>query len=221
MRPWDQQVKRLSAFGQGAFVLLLDVSFLEDEGVFDEALRSVREERRKKVLSHALGGGARLCLGAGLLMQLGLQELTGKDSWEIRMGEEGKPYLAEGKGFFNLSHSGTLAMGIFSDREVGCDVQEIVAEERIEKIYRRFFHPEEISYLDGQPKEERVRAFTRLWSLKESFVKASGEGLKRSFDSFCISLEPGPMVRGGECLLWEIPWEGYAISAAMDQGQRG
>ena len=38
--------------------------------------------------------------------------------------------------------------------------------------------------------DRRGLLFTKLWTLKETFVKATGEGLRRSLDDFSFMLDP-------------------------------
>ena len=43
----------------------------------------------------------------------------------LKYGEYGKPYLASGDLFFNLSHCGDMVVCAVCDREVGVDIQRI------------------------------------------------------------------------------------------------
>ena len=58
---------------------------------------------------------------------------------------------------------------------------------------------------------DRPAAFYRLWTLKEAFLKATGEGLSRPMSSVEFDMSPGRPVRliGGEQNLPD--WEGCAI----------
>ena len=86
----------------------------------------------------------------------------------IIYGHNGKPYLKSGELFFNLSHSaGQLVCGV-SDEEIGVDIQKICSKPRVAK---KICQPDELEQIKS-PED-----FTRVWTLKESFVKANGEGL--------------------------------------------
>lgn len=99
--------------------------------------------------------------------------------------EGGKPYLLHQKSvFFNISHSGTYVVCGISDAEIGVDV-ECVKKNRLE-VAKRFFHPAEWKILQDKKEEERNILFYRYWCAKESFLKYTGEGLKRSLASFRI-----------------------------------
>ena len=105
----------------------------------------------------------------------------------IQTGPNGKPYLAECDLHFSLSHSGSWAACALSDTEIGLDIQKL--SEPREALLKRVFTEEERRYLMTSA-EKRV-AFARLWALKESYVKATGEGITRRFDSISLRLRDG------------------------------
>lgn len=104
---------------------------------------------------------------------------------EFIYGQYGKPYVRGNNIFFNLSHSGEYAVCAVSDKEVGIDIQQKGALKM--KVARRCFTENECGYILGQPDSEMAAdMFYRLWSLKESFVKAVGKGFNLPFKSFEI-----------------------------------
>ncbi|HEX2940144.1 MAG TPA: 4'-phosphopantetheinyl transferase superfamily protein, partial [Rhodopila sp.] len=58
----------------------------------------------------------------------------------------------------------------------------------------RYFRPEEVAWLGSLPEPQRVGGFLRLWTLKEAFIKATGEGLARDLASFWFAMGP-PRIR--------------------------
>ena len=93
----------------------------------------------------------------------------------------GKPYLAQYPGVqFNLSHSGPWGVCALSGAPVGVDV-ELVRPLR-QNVARRFFTAGEQAYLEQCPERE----FFRLWTRKESFIKALGKGLTLPLDCFSV-----------------------------------
>lgn len=105
-------------------------------------------------------------------------------------------YAAHGKPFadglrFNVSHSGERALYAISlDLEVGVDV-ELPRTRRTDALARRFFAPGEQERLFALPEPARTRAFFALWTCKEAFLKATGEGLSRSLRSYEIDPAQG------------------------------
>jgi 4'-phosphopantetheinyl transferase len=109
---------------------------------------------------------------------------------KFRYGAHGKPGLADSPLHFNISHSGALAVIALARVEVGVDV-ELPRPRRSDAIARRFYAPGEIERLFAQADpERRADNFFRLWTCKEAFLKATGEGLSRSTRSYEIALSP-------------------------------
>ncbi len=111
---------------------------------------------------------------------------------EFTAGPRGKPYLRDGGLFFNLSHSGKLALIAVARVEVGVDVEKVRRLESLTEIARRHFAPREFAALDALDGAARELAFYRCWTRKEAYIKALGEGLAMSLDSFEVSLCEAP-----------------------------
>ena len=93
---------------------------------------------------------------------------------------------------FNVSHSRGIALLAFSpERRLGVDVEFIRPIENWEDIARRFFSQNELAELSALPPNQRDEGFYTCWSRKESYVKASGEGLQVPLDSFDVTVTPG------------------------------
>lgn len=107
----------------------------------------------------------------------------------FRYGAHGKPQLAGSSLRFNISHSGALALIAVAHVEVGVDV-ELPRARRTDAIARRFYARGEIERLFAiEDAAARADAFFRLWTCKEAFLKATGEGLSRSTRSYEISAD--------------------------------
>ena len=167
----------------------LDVTKFEDPQCFQKHYAMLSKGRQKKIDAYRVDNAKRLSLGAGVLLERGLRKynICERDV-KIKTGENGKPYLEEYPEIhFNLSHSGNMVFAVFSDREVGCDIEEIGKPQ--EKLAERFFCPEEYEHLMKiEDEHKRCEEFYRLWTLKESFMKVTGLGMKLPLDSFCFQL---------------------------------
>lgn len=146
------------------------------------------------------------CLVAGLLLRAAL----GHAAAQIEEGENGKPCLSGGP-CFNLSHSGDYVILGVSDRELGVDVERIAPWN--DRVARRCFLPAELSWLYADPTEN---AFFRLWTAKESVMKATGLGFSMPPSSFSVlPMEDGP--HGIEGRVWHLTWlalPGHAVCTA-------
>lgn len=136
---------------------------------------------------------SRYIVGRALLRGLlGRYLDTAPEALEFQYGEFQKPALRSGP-WFNLSHSGPIALYAFSGAgELGIDVEIEDADFASERIAERFFSPAEVSVLRSLPAEAQPRAFLRCWTRKEAFIKARGDGLlSLALDSFDVTLAPG------------------------------
>ena len=164
-----------------------DIGPLEDKKLFQHYYEQMSEYRRAKTDRFHHDKDRRLCLAAGILTDTGLRGYGLREAdmnWEVT--EQGKPFLRNEPGiFFSLSHSGTKAIACFSDVELGCDI-EMVRDIDLE-IAKRFFHENEYAEIwKAAAQDEKTEMFFRLWTLKESYIKATGQGLSMPLNSFEI-----------------------------------
>ena len=160
---------------------------LQNEELFDKLYRTVPYERQKKVDRLICEEDKRLSLGAACLLKQALAEV-GANCAEVGRDSYGKPYLVDCKNiFFNLSHSKDMVLCALSPQEVGCDVEKV--GDMRQSVARRYFSPDEYNEIikADNPKEQKL-LFYRMWTLKESFIKAKGQGLQMSLDSFQVRL---------------------------------
>ncbi len=106
---------------------------------------------------------------------------------------------------FSISHSENIWSCAVGDCKVGLDLQRRYEKDG-ERLARRFFHPEEISWMEINGFGE----FSRIWTYKESYVKYTGVGLRRGLDYFSVipGLQAGENKGGpaGEVYQQEIPF---------------
>ncbi|MGE5645272.1 MAG: 4'-phosphopantetheinyl transferase family protein [Acidobacteriota bacterium] len=101
---------------------------------------------------------------------------VGPAAVRIEIGKLGKPSV-EGPVRFNMSHSGELALYAVALREVGVDVERIRTDLDVMGIASRFLPAPEALELGELEPGERTRAFFRLWTRREAWLKARGIGL--------------------------------------------
>ncbi|MBS7339195.1 MAG: 4'-phosphopantetheinyl transferase family protein [Suilimivivens sp.] len=167
-----------------------NVEELNNSALFERLYASVPEHRRQRVDRMRFDKDKRLSLGVWGLLQKGLKDWGICDKeLTLSYGENGKPFLKDYPAvFFNLSHSGERVMCAIADCEVGCDVERI--RDTDFKIAKRFFHEEEYGQILRQSSvQKKQEMFYRYWTLKESFLKVTGQGMKLSLDEFMIDIQ--------------------------------
>lgn len=105
------------------------------------------------------------------------------DDIEFYYNCNGKPYLKNFKNFkYNISHSYEIITCVVGEHDIGVDVEYIRNTNLL--VAKRFFTKEEYKYIQYFEFSKRIDIFFRIWTLKESFLKAIGTGLKLPLDSF-------------------------------------
>lgn len=95
----------------------------------------------------------------------------------------GKPYFVNNDIYFNISHSGNYVLVALSESMVGCDIEMIKAY--TDKIAGRFFADKEKAILSVS--KNRDADFVRLWTLKESILKFTAEGIGGGLSKYDFS----------------------------------
>ena len=182
----------MTSLPRGSLVLYAaDTTPLCDAALFRAAYERVPEERRRLIDRLRLDDDKRRSLGAGLLLGRALADAGLDPAMTVARTEAGKPYFPGCPGVqFSLSHAGDVVLCALSDRAVGCDA-EVIDPRRV-RVAAHFFAPEENALIDAAvtPHDKAV-LFTRLWTLKESFLKVTGRGLSLPMNSFRFDLSPG------------------------------
>ena len=108
-------------------------------------------------------------------------------------GDRGKPYLKMPQKnsealHFNLAHSQDLAIyALCGDREVGIDLEYINLQCDVERIAKRYFLPSEQKVISIFSDREKYQAFYQIWTLKEAYGKASGQGIANILDTVDVA----------------------------------
>jgi 4'-phosphopantetheinyl transferase len=103
----------------------------------------------------------------------------------------GKPVLHGHRLAFNLSRSGHMAVcGVTGGARVGIDVERLRPVPEASSLVERWFAPAEAAAFALVSHRQREEVFLDLWTRKEAFAKATGEGLVRPLDSFVVTVPP-------------------------------
>jgi 4'-phosphopantetheinyl transferase len=124
------------------------------------------------------------------------------DSIGIKRDQYGKPSLidnraVQGSIHYSVSHSGRFWACLMAFENVGLDIEDMDLWRgknhddkplkrkktlQYEAIAKRFFTPEEISYVASTG----IEGFFDIWVRKEAFIKFKGKGLSLGFKSFSV-----------------------------------
>ncbi len=117
----------------------------------------------------------------------------------IERDENGKPYQGTVPGlYFNYSHSDILVACGVTGEEIGVDIQEVRHNVKIrERVYCQEEKQEDAAY-------DNDEFFAEVWAKKESYLKLTGEGLRREMKTLNVR----KMQEDGE-----VQWYGGKIGA--------
>lgn len=159
-----------------------------EENLFETLLSYVQESKKVRIQGYFRRDDAVRTLMSDILARVIIRNSLGISSRQITFGDNGhgKPLLQGYPDYhFNISHSGDWIVYAESDCEVGIDIE--MTKPVNCKIAKRFFSPEEYRDLMCKSHSEKQNYFYDLWTLKESYIKATGRGLGASLSSFYIN----------------------------------
>ena len=133
------------------------------------------------------------------LLRGALDRHVGAGPWRLVEGPRGKPAI-EGRPDVgvNISHTqGCVVVALTLGGEVGVDVEAPGRDTDTDKIAHRYFAATELEALRALPDAASRRArFFALWTLKESYMKATGQGFAMPLGSFAFTFDEAGAQRG-------------------------
>ena len=154
------------------------VASLEVEACYRAAFDAIAPWQQRHVDRYHSPVQKRLTLAAALLLRHGLRRVGREAVLDagITRNAHGKPYLNAHDVWFNTSQSGAWAICAVTGCEVGCDVERLAPVDIAAS--QLFFCTQEYAHLAAQSDlAAQQELFFRYWTLKESFLKATGMGM--------------------------------------------
>ncbi|HIT32695.1 MAG TPA: 4'-phosphopantetheinyl transferase superfamily protein [Candidatus Enterenecus stercoripullorum] len=131
-----------------------------------------------------------------------------------RLAGAGAPHSGDS---ISISHSGGLVVCALGATPLGLDTEEVRASPAA--LPAEYFTVQERRWINLQP--QPLRAFFRLWTRKESLIKAEGSGLSRML-SLPSLVEKGILLEQvGPVFLWELPILPQRYVTSVCAGQPG
>ncbi|NET26972.1 4'-phosphopantetheinyl transferase superfamily protein [Okeania sp. SIO1I7] len=110
---------------------------------------------------------------------------------QFTYSERGKPYLSDTSILFNLSHSQDLALyAITTVNSIGIDLEYIRPMNDAEGLAKRFFTAQEYNLISQLPPQQQQEIFFKIWTCKEAYLKATGDGLAGGLEKVEVCLTP-------------------------------
>ncbi len=144
------------------------------------------DERRRAAALASLGQGSEYIAGHLLVRQL-LGALLGVEPYQVSYRREpcpscgglhGRPAVCSPASSlqFSISRTRDVVLVGLARTAIGVDIEAVPSGEAPLDA-GSMLHPAELSELEAAPRSERGRLFTRIWTRKEAFLKATGSGV--------------------------------------------
>ncbi len=164
--------------------------FLNPEEVSQESRFYFADDRKRYLVTRAM---ARMILSR--------YAPIAPERWVFSKNAYGRPEIAnrvdEVRGLsFNISHTrGLIVLAVTRGRDLGIDVENVVARRTSIDIADRFFSAVEVTELYRVPPDRQQDRFFEYWTFKESYIKARGMGLSLPLDRFSFEFPRQNAVR--------------------------
>ncbi|MDH5670863.1 MAG: 4'-phosphopantetheinyl transferase superfamily protein [Myxococcales bacterium] len=160
------------------------------------AARVLCDEEKARAARFVFSRDRVLFMAAHVLVRQLLSERTGQAAAQLRfeVGPHGKPELSQPGRTpalrFNLSHcDGLVACAVLDGHPVGVDVEHLDRRVAVESLAPRVLSGRELQGLEALGGEARRRRFLQLWTAKEAYVKALGDGLTLELRDLTVELD--------------------------------
>lgn len=128
----------------------------------------------------------------------------------VKKGTGGKPFLTYHRDvFFNISHSGNYVICAVGRVPLGIDLQYHKKGD-FRRVGKRIMTQEE--WKEYEKSDFREEIFFRFWTKKESYLKYTGEGIRRDMRTLVYD----------HCCFYELNlWEQYSAMLCVSEGWSG
>lgn len=161
-----------------------------DPFIFNELVKYISKERKAKIRRFVNDKDKYSGLISEILIRNIIYDELNMNNNDIffEKNEFGKPFLKGYDNFhFNISHSGEWIVCVVDEKNIGIDIEKI-QHINYRELAQRFFTEKEYKFILEARLNDQLKNFYRIWTLKESYIKADGRGLSIPLESFTIEI---------------------------------
>lgn len=145
---------------------------------YEDCYGKCSSTRKQKVNAYHFDKDKYLSVGVSTLFRYGIWKQYGLTKIpKIQYSKYQKPILCIPNVYFNCSHSGKIAVCVFSDAEVGVDTEFVTPNK---KILQCVLTNAEQKIIENS--KDSMEQFIRLWTAKEAYAKYTGNGIGEKFE---------------------------------------
>ncbi len=135
------------------------------------------------------------------------EQVTGSPAPALLKHAGGKPYFAAGPWHCSITHTKTMAFCALSPCPIGIDAEQTDRTVR-ETTARRVLSPGEYAVYEAQK-----QSFPSFWTLKEAYVKYTGEGIGSNLQKLSFALTPeGAVLEGRDLCFYRVITKQHVLS---------
>jgi 4'-phosphopantetheinyl transferase len=191
------------------------------------------KDRERAARFHFAADRARFVLGRRLLRTCLARYLArAPETIELAYTPRGRPVLANDEKLqFSISHTQNLvALAVTDGARIGIDLEAVQPHPDLPDLAERIFSATDLATFNALPASAKMAAFHRVWTRKEAYLKARGEGIAERLGQVSVSMGPEqiPTLHDGGNIFYGERWRlfllplpaGYAGALACDDGHR-
>lgn len=165
------------------FIMTVDIEKPFSE--YEKYIKFISEKRKRRIAGFRFDKDKIVSLCSELLIRCKLSEILNTKPNEIiiETDNNGKPYVSNFENiFFSLSHSGDMILLAIDTCRIGADIELIKKDNTA--LAKSFFTNGEYDFIINS--EDSVRSFYMVWTMKEAYLKMTGEGIINGLDNFDV-----------------------------------
>ncbi len=194
-------------------IYITSIKEARSEFDFNQLINYIDHKKGKKLKGYTHINSAWSSLIADLLVRSIIIRQSNMKNKDINFGygDKGKPFLLnDEKIHFNISHSKDMVICGVSDTDIGVDIENTNRKSKnYLDIANRFFSRSEYNFV----KTGSIQDFFKIWTLKESYVKAIGTGITIPLKDFSVPLRDDyTTINGVKWFFKNYSYNDYCIS---------
>lgn len=162
-----------------AEIYIIDINENITNAMWNRILQIISKCKREQIEKYRFETDAKRSAYGEILIRYLICKRTNimNEDIEFSTNKYGKPYFNnQNEMFFNISHSGRYVVCGWSEHEIGIDVEKKNTA-HIE-IAKKYFAEDEYKTIISKGEQEQSHLFYEYWTLKESYIKYKGLGLR-------------------------------------------
>ena len=162
-------------------IQIWSVSLDADEKLRSACLKALGEKGRERISFFKFKQVQESYIISQGGLRIMLSYYLGIEAEKVQIGRlsKGKPISLDHPNLrFNMSNSGRRVVYAFSlDEEIGIDLERLRKMSDLDELIEKNYNSYEQSYINKIP-EKRLYRFFKFWTIKESYLKAIGVGMR-------------------------------------------